>query len=139
MNRLTKAYPNGFVTLDASKFPPIDQTVLDSEIRNSEPIRIAVERLAKYEDAEEKGWLERLPCKVGDTVYELSEGVVEECTVETIFISNYIDNNGVVSYMAELHYEREDYPYVSTEIYFTDIGKTVFLTREVAQQALKAR
>lgn len=99
----------------------------------------AINKLGRYEDAEEKGLLEHLPCKVGDTVYELSEGFVEECTVETIFISNYIDNNGVVSYMAELHYEREDYPYVSTEIYFTDIGKTVFLTREDAQQALKAR
>lgn len=137
MDRYTKQYGNGNWTLDASKFPPIDQAALDSEIRNSEPIKEAVKRLAEYEDAEEKGLLVHLPCKVGDTVYELSEGVVEECTVETIFISNYIDNNGVVSYMAELHYEREDCPYVSTEIYFTDIGKTVFLTREEAQQALK--
>ena len=79
---------------------------------NSEylPLIDAVNKLQEYEDAEEKGLLVHLPCKVGDTVYELSEGFVEECTVETIFISNYIDNNGVVSYMAELHYEREDCP-----------------------------
>ena len=69
MNRLTKQYGNGNWTLDASKFPPIDQTVLDSEIRNSEPIRAAVERLAEYEDAEEKGLFERLPGNVGETVY----------------------------------------------------------------------
>lgn len=53
MDRYTKQYGNGNWTLDASKFPPIDQTVLDSEIRNSEPIRAAVERLAEYEDAEQ--------------------------------------------------------------------------------------
>lgn len=29
------------------------------------------ERLAAYEDAEEQGFLIRLPCKVGDTVYKL--------------------------------------------------------------------
>ena len=39
--------------------------------------------------------------------------------------------------MAEIHYDREDCPYVSTEIYFTDIGKTVFLTKAEAEQKLK--
>ena len=28
-------------------------------------------------------------------------------------------------------------PYVAEEIYFTDIGKTVFLTKEEAEKALK--
>lgn len=30
------------------------------------------EKLADYEDAEEQGLLLRLPCKVGDTIYEVS-------------------------------------------------------------------
>jgi hypothetical protein len=30
------------------------------------------EKLATYEDAEEQGLLLRLPCKVGDTIYEVS-------------------------------------------------------------------
>lgn len=55
MNRLTKQYGNGNWTLDASKFPPIDQTVLDNEIRNSEPIKAAIKRLAEYEDRDTKG------------------------------------------------------------------------------------
>ena len=88
-----------------------------------------VTKLADYEDLEEQGLLLRLPCKVGDTVYYISEGFIEPCTVETIFISDYTDKDGNCSYMAEIHYDREDCPYVSTEIYFTDIGKTVFLTR----------
>lgn len=54
MKRLTKRYPNGKVTIDAAQFG-IDQAVLDSEIRNSEPIRAAVERLAKFEDEKSYG------------------------------------------------------------------------------------
>ena len=38
--------------------------------------------------------------------------------------------------MAEIHYNRYDCPYTSDEIYFTDIGKTVFLTQEEAEAKL---
>lgn len=33
---------------------------------------VAFRKLADYEDAEEQGLLLRLPCKVGDTIYEVS-------------------------------------------------------------------
>lgn len=33
--------------------------------------RDIINKLAKYEDAEEQGSLLRLPCKVGDTVYAI--------------------------------------------------------------------
>lgn len=92
--------------------------------------------LGKYEDAEEQGLLLRLPFKIGDTVYYISEGFIEPCTVEIIFLADYTDKDGNCSYMAEIHYDREDCPYVSTEIYFTDIGKTVFLTQSEAEQKL---
>lgn len=51
MSRLTKVYPNGFITLDASKFPPIDQNALDSEIRNSLPFSETVKKLNQYENS----------------------------------------------------------------------------------------
>lgn len=94
-------------------------------------------KLADYEDLEEQGRLLKLPCKVGDTVYYISEGFVEPCTIEVIFLADYTDKNGNCSYMAEIHYDREDCPYVSTEIYFTDIGKTVFLAKSEAEAKLK--
>lgn len=94
-------------------------------------------KLADYEDLEEQGSLIKLPCKVGDTVYYISEGFVEPCTIEVIFLADYTDKNGNCSYMAEIHYDREDCPYVSTEIYFTDIGKTVFLAKSDAEAKLK--
>lgn len=95
------------------------------------------ERLKVYEDAEEQGLLLRLPFKVGDTVYYISEGFIEPCKVEVIFLADYKDKDGNYSNMAEIHFDRKDCPYVSTEIYFTDIGKEVFLTEEQAEQALK--
>ncbi len=96
-----------------------------------------MERLAEYEDLEERNKLLKLPCAVGDTVYEVCEGLIETCTVEVIYIADYKDKKGNSSYMAEINYDREDCPWVSREIYFTDIGKTVFLTREAAEAALK--
>lgn len=54
-----------------------------------------------------------------------------------LFIADYTDKNGTYCNMAEIHYLRENCPYYSTEIYFTDIGKKVFLTREEAEQALE--
>lgn len=100
-------------------------------------VRMALAKLADYEDAEEQGLILRLPCKVGDKVYQISENFIEPCTVETIFLGNYRDRNGNWCNMAEIHYDRDDCPYVSTEIYFTDIGETVFLTETEAEAKLK--
>lgn len=46
---LIKKYKNGFVPLDAKKFPPVAQETIDREIRNFEPARVAVEKLYEYE------------------------------------------------------------------------------------------
>ena len=93
----------------------------------------------EWKEAEEQGKLLKLPCVVGDAVYEICEGFIEPCTIETIFLADYKDKAGNSSYMMEIFYDREDCPWVSTEVYFTDIGKTVFLTREEAEAALKER
>ena len=100
-------------------------------------LKEALEKLKQYEDLEEQGKLLKLPCAVGDTVYEICEGFIEPCTVEVMFLADYKDRDGNQSYMMEIHYDREDCPRVSTEVYFTDIGKTVFLTQEEAEAALK--
>ena len=118
-------------------FEKCDGLGASSKCDNCEIMTSICEKLGKYEDSEEQGRLIKLPCKVRDTVYYISEGFIEPCTVETIFISDYTDKYGNCSYMAEIHFDREDCPYVSTEIYFTDIGKTIFLTKDEAEQKLK--
>lgn len=130
MERLTQTSDKGGVAFTFD----LDVTCQPSEMKKI--LKIA-EKLKEYEDLEEQGLLLRLPCKVGDTVYYISEGFIEPCSVETIFLVDYMDENGNCSNMAEIHYDREDCPYVSTDIYFTDIGKTVFLTQTEAEQKLK--
>ena len=84
-------------------------------------------KLAEYEDLEEQGLLLRLPCKVGDTVFKLKRhnycvGICHkdiscsECRANTPF--------GIVERKFKLNELKE-------------IGKTVFLTKEEAEQKLK--
>lgn len=128
MERLTKTYSDG--SHEASDNLPYGKNSYQYK-------ELLLETLGKYEDAEKKGLLVRLLCKVGDKVYQISENFIEPCTVETIFLGNYMDRNGNCCNMAEIYYDRDDCPYVSTEIYFTDISRTVFLTREEGEARLK--
>lgn len=138
MERLTFVTEDGEVLFHPEDLPDdegvtITQLAVDRRFRALETI---AERLANREQAEEQGLLLRLPCKVGDKVYQISENFIEPCTVESIFLGNYRDRNGNWCNMAEIYYDRYDCPYVSTEIYFTDIGETVFLTKAEAEAKL---
>lgn len=65
MERLTEKY-NGKNILKSGK-----ATLIFSNTGNRFKGE-AIDKLAAYEDAEEQGLLLRLPCKVGDTIYEVS-------------------------------------------------------------------
>lgn len=89
------------------------------------PTRRIIERLAEYEDLEEQGLLLRLPVKAGDTVY-----AIDGKNTQTLKARNDIALiNGRLCIFAEnCHYA--DY------ICYDDLGKTVFLTQEEAEQKL---
>lgn len=91
---------------------------------NSEylPLIDAANKLAEYEDAEEKGLLVHLPCKVGDTAYRILAGMV----LPSVILMVADKGNGYFAFL-------EDGMVVS----LCDFGKSVFLTLETAQQALK--
>ena len=76
-----------------------------------------MERLAEYEDLEEQNRLLKLPCAVGDMVYVLR-----------LDNTAYMMNNEKVWEIVEDKFEI---------FHFDSIGKTVFLTREAAEAALK--
>ena len=72
-------------------------------------------KLADYEDLEEQGLLLKLPCKVGDVVYQTdSAGTVFESKITKIIY----DTNGIAFDESA-------------------IGKTVFLTEQEAQAELE--
>ena len=77
------------------------------------------------------------PCKVGDTVYVINEREVEETAVFSMKIES-VDSGWVVFLKARV----TDYAIKSKDGYASVFktfifGKTVFLTREEAERALK--
>ena len=76
------------------------------------------------------------PCKVGDTVYKILD-VEWDVGEFVVYNTHYIHNDHkIIRYDAECH-SHEDIDDIW--FYDDDIGKTVFLTREEAEKALKAR
>lgn len=73
-----------------------------------------------------------LPCMVGDTVY-----VIESIAGEEKIIQDHVETMGIGYYADGINIYQWDG--VKTEGYFEDFGKTVFLTREEAERALKER
>lgn len=69
-----------------------------------------------------------LPCKVGDTVYVIENNEITEDFVDQIGIGYYCDGENI--------YQMDG---IKTDWYFSDIGKTVFLTRKEAERALEER
>ena len=95
------------------------------------PTRRIIERLAEYEDLEEQGLLLRLPCKVGDFIYEpTNRNTINEYRVTGI-------KEKAFALWIEWKLEKG---FVYQSIYGVEvgeIGKTVFLTQEEAEQKLK--
>ena len=84
-----------------------------------------MDKLADYEDAEEQGLLLMLPCPIGTTVYNITWWDIVQEKVKV---------NGKTFY-------RETHKHKVSKSTFSfmdikDFGKTVFLTREEAEQAL---
>lgn len=115
MERLTRTSDKGGVAFTFD----LDITCEKSEIKK---ILKLAEKIKEYEDLEEQGKLLKLPCAVGDTVYRPYINTVIEMEVISI----------VVQHIIQIYYYGTSYRSV-----IEDFGKTVFLTREEAEAALK--
>lgn len=82
-------------------------------------------KLAEYEDAEEQGLLLKLPCKVGDVIYQVNSDV-DEYAISEISI-----REDKVLITAENLEEGLGFCFDANRI-----GKKYFLTEEEAEQAL---
>lgn len=93
--------------------------------------RMAIAKLATYEDVEEQGRLIKLPCKVGDVVYGIN-------TDRNIVSALKIISTKIYSYAIYFDYQLIDGIYKNI-VSFADIdfGKTVFLTKSEAEAKLK--
>ena len=118
MERLTKTYSDG--THAAADNLPCGE--------NSYTYKgLLLEALGKYEDAEEQGLLVRLPVSIGTTVYKFEPSVKEtkEYIKTTITRYEIFDDSIWFTFANGLGRNIEDF------------GKTVFLTKEEAEQKLK--
>lgn len=96
-----------------------------------------LKELKQYRDAEEQGLLLRLPCKVGDAVYSYCScfGILE------YEVDSIVMTEDEIIYQCSAYSEPiGDCPSEcldEIEVDISDFGKTVFLTKEEAEQALK--
>lgn len=105
---------------------------IGNEWRRHDPVW---DKLATYEDLEEQGKLIVLPCKIGDTVYEL----YEECKCKNGF--EHLHNSGCNSPLSCFNCNAGIKEVVIVENTLSllsqlkNFNKTVFLTREEAEVA----
>lgn len=93
---------------------------------------VPIDRLRELAQAEKKGRLVVLPCDVGDKLYDVTLGEVREKIV--ISLSMLLSKS-----VNHLVIHAENFRNAVTSYELQDIGKTVFLTREAAEAALKER
>lgn len=98
-----------------------------------------LEELKSYKEAEEQNLLVKLPCKVGDIVWELclcDDGNYKIFPMIVKTISEYGTLRQVKKDVTIWNiYAESDYTYVYKN--FTDFGKTVFITKEEAEKKLE--
>ena len=99
-------------------------------------VREWLEELQHYKDLEEQGRLITLPCKIGDTVYYINTKNRLSLFKSTVYegeVVRFVTTRYGTSIVIQIRNE-----YGCTELYSEDnYNKTVFLTREEAEAALK--
>lgn len=87
-----------------------------------------MEKLADYEDEEGNGMLIHLPCRVGDTVYEIRIGEDKPFIIVEAEIVEIKQNVNGLFFVPSV-------PHAAYRL--SDFGKIVFTTEKEAKQALK--
>lgn len=96
-----------------------------------------LEELKSYKGLEEQGLLVRLPCKVGDTVWDNDFGYPESYEIKA-FSYGYCDSYVEPDIEDEIIFYYENYTGSITGAFpMSEIDKTVFLTREEAVNKLE--
>lgn len=100
--------------------------------------RVENKELKKYEDLEEQGKLLKLPCAAGDTVWDIDFG--RPCSYEVTGFSfgslNDDDWEEKILEQVMVYYTNSSGSITGT-FAASEIGKTVFLTKESAEAAVK--
>lgn len=100
-----------------------------------------LEELKSYKDLEEQGLLVRLPCKVGDTIWDNDFGYPESYEIKAFsygYCDSYVEPGIGIEDEIIFYYENYTHSISITGAFpMSEIGKTVFLTREEAKKKLE--
>ena len=102
-------------------------------------IQQVFKKLAEYEDLEEQGLLVRLPCKVGDMVWDNDFGYPESYEIKAFsygYCDSYVEPGVGIEDEIIFYYENS-IGSITGAFPMSEIGKTVFLTREEAEKKLE--
>ena len=104
---------------------------------NCKTVENMIKKLATYEDLEEQGLLVKLPCKVGDMVWDNDFGYPESYEIKA-FSYGYCDSYVEPDIEDEIIFYYENYTGSITGAFpMSEIGKTIFFTREEAVKKLE--
>ena len=118
------------------KFPKEQLDMLYEQAKKVDDVGLTthiLQELKEYRDLEEQGLLLKLPCKIGDTVYQLINSHIYEYKVIGICFDIFQNK-----WMYEVAYQI-GLEWFKTMCDFDAFGKskTVFLTKEEAEKALE--
>lgn len=112
------------------------EDTIPAEMTNDD-IRAVLKKLAAYEDLEEQGLIGRLPVKIGDIVWDNCFGYPESYEIKA-FSYGYCDSYVEPDIEDQIIFYYENYNGSITGAFpMSEIGKTVFSTREKAEKKLK--
>lgn len=98
-----------------------------------------LKELKSYKDAEEQGLLVKLPCKVGDMVWDNDFGYPEPYEIKAFsygYCDSYVEPG--IGIEDEIIFYYENYTRSITGAFpMSEIGKTVFLTCDEAEKKLE--
>lgn len=134
MERLTKTIS----CQDEARLYDISNELFGLNISRADKTRMILEKLAEYEDLEEQGRLIKLPCKVGDTVWDNDYGRPCAYTITAFsfgeceeYICEPVTTKEVVFYYTNSSGS------ITGSFAESEIGKSVFLNKSEAEEKLK--
>ena len=86
------------------------------------------EKLRDYEDLEEQGLLLKLPCKAGDKLYDIRQNHIKDRRNDMV---HELSIEGITVEFCTWE------TWMARSVPLKEIGKTVFLTKEEAEEKLK--
>lgn len=130
MERLTKTIS----CQDEARLYDISNELFGLNISRADKTRMILEKLAEYEDLEEQGRLIKLPCKVGDTVWDNDYGRPCAYTITAFsfgeceeYICEPVTTKEVVFYYTNSSGS------ITGSFAESEIGKSVFLNKSEAE------